>query len=117
VGILVCHPLSSIQIHPSNNDQFSGLLMAMVDNYHAAHASYQARLEEGRNKRDLEMSNAKEKRENEEILNRKQEEEMAARKKIELRESELFEKEKHVRIDMDAANVLIKEFLPSSSLA
>jgi hypothetical protein len=29
------HPLSSIQIHPSNNDQFSGLLMAMVDNYHA----------------------------------------------------------------------------------
>ena len=74
-----------------------------------AHASYQARLEEGRNKRDLEMSKAKEKREIEEILNRKQEEEMAARKKIELRESELFEKEKHVRIDMDAANVLIKE--------
>ena len=74
-----------------------------------AHASYQARLEEERNKRDFEMSKAKEKREIEERLKRKQEEETAAGKKIELRESECFEKEKQVRIDMDAANVLIKE--------
>ena len=55
------------------------------------------------------MSKAGEKRENEERLKRKREEELAATKKIEQRELELAERETQIKIDIDAGNALLKE--------